>query len=98
MDESRSNAAGPGEPIVFAVNSDELVAAFAALKESGFSKEFPEVVKHLFGSVSKLARIEQGITVGAVAPILLKPSDRLLDFLAACRAIDGKRLAVARHD
>lgn len=53
-----------------------------------------ELALDFIDGTSELCRVEQGVASGAVVPILLEPSQGVLDFLSAVRARDFDALLI----
>lgn len=76
------------DSITLKLDTTKFDSAIAELKQLMFRKGFAEIIKRTFGSFDALLKLfcfKQQPTVGATLPILLEPTDRLLDFLLASR-------------
>ena len=78
-------------PIPLLLDASEAINAMSELEMHlpGASLELREEIRSLFDFPAELLRIEQApASVGAGVSCLLKPTDRFLDLLAACRAFN----------
>ena len=79
------------DSITLKLDTTKFDSAIAELKQLMFRKGFAEILKRTFGTLDALLELfcfKPQPAVGATLTVLLQPTDRLLDFLLACRTDD----------